>query len=63
MPYFLNVRLRAEYSKCFSVRVCQKIAQPIDNLHVAFCSFGKYAMNLDNSIGAEDKMLVIIRTI
>ena len=47
MPYFLNVRLRAEYSKCFSVRVCQKIAQPIDNLHVAFRSFGKYAMNLE----------------
>ena len=22
-----------------------------DNLHVAVCSFGEYAMNLDNSIG------------
>ena len=48
MPYFLNVSLRAEYSNTFFfVRLCQKIALPIDNLHVAVCSFGQYAMNLE----------------
>ena len=29
------------------MRLCQKIALPIDNLHVAVCSFGQYAMNLE----------------
>ena len=31
--------------------ICQNIGLPTDNLHVAVCSFGEYAMSLDNSIG------------
>ena len=31
--------------------ICEKVALPIDNLHVAVCSFGKYAMNLNHFIG------------
>ena len=31
--------------------ICGKVALPIDNLHVAVCSFGKYAMNLNHFIG------------
>ena len=64
IPCFLNVSQGAEYSKKFFLCVCLlNIALPINNLHVAICRLGKYAMNLDNSIGAEDKMLVTIRTI
>ena len=64
MPCFLNVSQGAEYSKKFFLCVyLLKIALPINNLHVVICSLGKYAMNLDNSIGAEDKMLVTIREI
>ena len=64
MPCILNVSQGAEYSKkLFLCVYLLKIALPINNLHVAFCSLGKYAMNLDNSIAAEDKMLVTIRTI
>ena len=52
MPYILNVSLGTEYCKSFFCAcICQKIALPIKNLHVAVCSFGKYAMNLDYSIG------------
>ena len=52
MPYFLNVSLEAEYSKSFfGAFICQNIGLPIDNLHVAVCSFGEYAMSLDHSIG------------
>ena len=35
----------------FRVCICQKFALPIDDLHVAVCSFSEYAMNLDHSIG------------
>ena len=52
MPYILNVSLGAEYSKSFFCAcICQKIAKPIDNLHVSVCSLDKYAMNHDHSIG------------
>ena len=52
MLYFLNVDLGAEYSRIFfPAFICQKITLPIDNLHVAVCSFGEYAMSLDHSIG------------
>ena len=53
MPCFLNVNLGAEYSKRFVfVRVfVKKIPLPIDNLHVAVCSFCIHAINLEYSIG------------
>ena len=51
MPYFLNVNLGADNSYSFSCVPFSKIALPIVNLHVAVCSFGEYAMNLDHSTG------------
>ena len=35
----------------FRAFVCQNIGLPIDNLHVAVCSFDEYAISLDNCIG------------
>ena len=35
----------------FRVFICQNIGLPIDNLHIAVCSFGGYAMSLDHTIG------------
>ena len=35
----------------FRAFICQNIGLPIDNLHVAVCSFDEYAMSLDHSIG------------
>ena len=53
MPYFQSVSPGSEYSKSFLFFMCsfKKIALPIDNLHVAVCSFSEYAVNLDHSIG------------
>ena len=52
--FFLpNVILRAEYNRSFffCACICEKVSLPIDNLHVAVSSFGKYAMNLNHFIG------------
>ena len=38
----------------FRAFICQNIGLPIDNLHVAVCSFDKYAMSLDHSIGHDN---------
>ena len=35
----------------FCACICEKVSLPIDNLHVAVSSFGKYAMNLNHFIG------------
>ena len=38
----------------FRAFICQNIGLPIDNLHVAVCSFDEYAMSLDHSIGHDN---------
>ena len=38
----------------FRALICQNIGLPIDNLHVAVCSFDEYAMSLDHSIGHDN---------
>ena len=61
-PFWPSLYLDALFSKrqsrslvqqefFFRVCICQKIALPIDDLHVAVCSFNEYAMNLDHCIG------------
>ena len=35
----------------FHAFICQNVGLQIDNLHVAVCSIGEYALDLDHSIG------------
>ena len=56
-PYFLDALFsKREFrslvqQEFFRAFICQNIGLPIDNLHVAVCSLGEYAMSLDHSIG------------
>ena len=56
-PYFLDALFsKREFRSLvlpefFRAFICQNIGLPIDNLHVAVCSFDEYAMSLDHSIG------------
>ena len=43
--------VKQEFFRAF---ICQNIGLPIDNLHVAVCSFDEYAMSLDHSIGHDN---------
>ena len=49
--FYTSVKDLSTTRVIFGVCICQKIAPPIDNLHVAVGSFSKYAMNLDHTIG------------